>query len=165
MAEENKKPTPPSSKATEAKAPQAETPKKEAKKATPKVSDKLKKIIEQIETLSVLELNDLVKALEKKFDITAQAVAAAPAAAGAVAGAAGEQAEEKTEFTVVLTDSGANKISTIKAVRELKPDLGLKEAKDLVEAAPKTILEGAKKEDAEAAKKKLEDAGAQVELK
>lgn len=176
MAEENKKPTPPSPKATEAEtpkakeakteAPKAETPKKEAKKPTSKVSDKLKKIIEQIETLSVLELNDLVKALEKKFDITAQAVAAAPVAAGGAAtDAAGEQAEEKTEFTVVLTDSGANKISTIKAVRELNPDLGLKEAKDLVEAAPKTILEGAKKEDAEAAKKKLEDAGAQVELK
>ena len=165
MAEENKKsttPTPPASKATE------EAPKKEAKKATLNVSDKLKKIIEEIGTLSVLELNDLVKALEEKFDIKAQAVAAAPVlAAGTPGQAAGgaPQAEEKTEFTVVLTDSGANKISAIKAVRELKPDLGLKEAKDLVEAAPKTILQGVKKEEAEAAKKKLEAAGAQVELK
>lgn len=135
-------------------------------KATPKVSAKLGKIIEEIETLSVLELNDLVKALEKKFDIKAQAAApvAAPAYAGAPAGAA-PQVQEKTEFTVVLTDSGANKISAIKAVRELKPDLGLKEAKDLVEAAPKTLLRGVKKEEAEAARKKLEGAGAQVELK
>lgn len=138
------------------------------KKPPLKVSDKLKKIIEEIGTLSVLELNDLVKALEKQFDIKAQAVAAAPVlAAGAPGQTAGgtPQAEEKTEFTVVLTDSGANKISAIKAVRELKPDLGLKEAKDLVEAAPKTILQGVKKEEAEAAKKKLEAAGAQVELK
>lgn len=129
-----------------------------------KVSAKLGKIIEEIETLSVLELNDLVKALEKKFDIKAQAAAPAPVAAPAYAGAA-PQVQEKTEFTVVLTDSGANKISAIKAVRELKPDLGLKEAKDLVEAAPKTLLKGVKKEEAEAARKKLEAAGAQVELK
>lgn len=138
------------------------------KKPTLKVSDKLKKIIEEIGTLSVLELNDLVKALEKQFDIKAQAITtAAPVAAGIPGQTAGgaPQAEEKTEFTVVLTDSGANKISAIKAVRELKPDLGLKEAKDLVEAAPKTILQGVKKEEAEAAKKKLEAAGAQVELK
>lgn len=138
------------------------------KKVAAKVSPALEKIISEIEKLSVLELNDLVKALEEKFDIKAQAAAPAPVAATAQAGApagAAPQAAEKTEFTVVLSDSGANKISVIKAVRELKQELGLKDAKDLVEAAPKTILEGVKKGEADAAKKKLEEAGAQVELK
>lgn len=121
-----------------------------------------KALIEQIEKLSVLEVADLVKALEEKFGVSAAApmMAAAPAAAGAVA-----PAEEKEAFDVVLTACGANKIGVIKAVRELNQTLGLKEAKDLVEAAPKTVLEGTKKEDAEAAKKKLEEAGATVELK
>ena len=144
--------------------PKAETPKAE-KKTSPAVSDKIGKIITQVEKLSVLELNDLVKALEEKFDVKAQAIASAAPASQAGAPAEGTQVEEKSEFTVVLTDAGANKISAIKAVRELKPDLGLKDAKDLVEAAPKTLLENVKKEEAEAAKKKLVDAGAQVELK
>ncbi len=129
-----------------------------------KVSDKLEKIIKEVESLTVLELADLVKALEDKFGVTAAAPIAV--AAGPVAGG-GDQAaaEEKTEFNVILSASGANKIAVIKAVRIIKPDLGLKEAKELVEAAPKSILEGAKKEDAEKAKKVLEEAGAQVELK
>ncbi len=120
----------------------------------------LKALVEQIEKLSVLEVADLVKTLEEKFGVSASAPAAAvsaPAAAAVV--------EEKEAFDVVLTACGANKIGVIKAVRELNQTLGLKEAKDLVEAAPKTVLEGAKKEDAEAAKKKLEEAGATVELK
>ena len=124
----------------------------------------LQKIVDEIEKLSVLELSQLVKALEDKFGVTAAAPVAAVAAAPA---AGGEQAaaEEKTEFDVILTSAGSNKIATIKAVRELRQDLGLKEAKDLVESAPKPILEGVKKEEAEEAKKKLEAAGAQVELK
>ena len=122
----------------------------------------LNALVEQIEKLTVLEVADLVKALEEKFGVSAAApMMAAPAAAGAAAPAA----EEKDAFDVVLTAGGANKIGVIKAVRELNQTLGLKEAKDLVEAAPKTVLESAKKEDAEAAKKKLEEAGATVELK
>ena len=129
---------------------------------TPKLSDNLQKIIDQVEKLSVLELADLVKALEDKFGVSAAAPAAVAAAPAAVAAA---PAEEKSQFDVILANSGANKIAVIKAVREIKPDLGLKEAKDLVDAAPKPVLEAAKKEDAEAAKKKLEEAGAQIELK
>ncbi|KTT16269.1 50S ribosomal protein L7/L12 [Pseudacidovorax intermedius] len=113
-----------------------------------------------LDSMTVLELNDLVKAIEEKFGVSAAAMAA-PAAGGAAAAPA---AEEKTEFNVVLTDAGANKVSVIKAVREIT-GLGLKEAKDLVEAAPKAVKEGLAKADAEAAKKKLEDAGAKVELK
>ena len=113
-----------------------------------------------LDSMSVMELNDLVKAIEEKFGVSAAAMAA-PAAGG---GAAAPAAEEKTEFNVVLTDAGANKVSVIKAVREIT-GLGLKEAKDLVEAAPKAVKEGLAKADAEAAKKKLEDAGAKVELK
>jgi len=127
------------------------------------LSEKLTKIMESIETLTVLELADLVKALEDKFGVSAAAPVSAVAAA-APAGAA-EPVEEKTEFDVILTAAGANKIGVIKAVRTLKPDLGLKEAKDLVESAPKPILEAAKKEDAEKAKAILVEAGAQVELK
>lgn len=114
-----------------------------------------------LDSMTVLELNDLVKAIEEKFGVSAAAMAA-PAAAGAGAGAAA--AEEKTEFNVVLTDAGANKVSVIKAVREIT-GLGLKEAKDMVDGAPKTIKEAMPKADAEAAKKKLEDAGAKAELK
>jgi large subunit ribosomal protein L7/L12 len=114
-----------------------------------------------LDTMSVMELNDLVKAIEEKFGVSAAAMAA-PAAAGGGGGAAA--AEEKTEFTVVLTDAGANKVSVIKAVREIT-GLGLKEAKDLVDGAPKPVKEGIAKADAEAAKKKLEEAGAKVELK
>ena len=127
------------------------------------MSDTVQKIIDQVEKLTVLELADLVKALEEKFGVSAAApvaVAAAP-----IAGAAAPAAEEKDSYDVVLTNAGTNKIAVIKAVREIKPELGLKEAKDLVDTAPKPVLEAAKKEDAEAAKKKLEEAGAQVELK
>ncbi|MFT4268318.1 MAG: 50S ribosomal protein L7/L12 [Luteolibacter sp.] len=113
-----------------------------------------------LDSFTVLELNDLVKAIEEKFGVSAAALAA-PAAGG---GAAAPAAEEKTEFNVVLTEVGANKVSVIKAVREIT-GLGLKEAKDLVEAAPKAVKEGLPKADAEAAKKKLEEAGAKVELK
>jgi len=113
-----------------------------------------------LDSMTVLELNDLVKAIEEKFGVSAAAMAA-PAAGGAAGGAA---AEEKTEFNVVLTEAGANKVSVIKAVREIT-GLGLKEAKDMVDGAPKAVKEGVSKADAEAAKKKLEEAGAKVELK
>jgi len=140
---------------------------KTEEKAKVEVSAKLQKIIEEVEKLSVLELSQLVKALEDKFGVSASAVVAAAPAAGGVGQQAGasEPAEEKTQFTVVLTATGANKIAVIKAVREIKPDLGLKDAKDLVDAAPKTVAENVNKEAAEEAKKKLEAAGAQVELK
>ena len=115
-----------------------------------------------LDSMTVLELNDLVKAIEEKFGVSAASMAA-PAAGGAAAGGAAA-AEEKTEFNVVLTDAGANKVSVIKAVREIT-GLGLKEAKDLVDGAPKPVKEGMTKADAEAAKKKLEEAGAKVELK
>lgn len=136
-------------------------------KSDVKVSDKLAKLIGEIEKLSVLELADLVKALEDKFGVSATAVAAAPAGTpqAAEGGAEAGRGEEKSTFDVVLAEAGANKISAIKAVRELVPSLGLKDAKDLVEAAPKPVLEGVGKEAAEEAKKKLEDAGAKVELK
>jgi large subunit ribosomal protein L7/L12 len=124
------------------------------------MSEKVTKLVDQVSELSVLEVAELVKALEEKFGVSA-----APVASAAVATVAAAPAEEKTEFDVVVTDAGANKIAVIKAVRELKTDLGLVEAKNLVEKAPATILEGAKKEDAEAAKVKLEAAGAKVELK
>ena len=115
-----------------------------------------------LDSMTVMELNDLVKAIEEKFGVSAAAMAA-PAAGGAAAGGAAA-AEEKTEFNVVLTEAGANKVSVIKAVREIT-GLGLKEAKDLVDGAPKAVKEGIAKADAEAAKKKLEEAGAKVELK
>ena len=115
-----------------------------------------------LDTMTVLELNDLVKAVEEKFGVSAAAVAVA--GGGAAGGAAAPAAEEKTEFNVVLLEAGANKVSVIKAVRELT-GLGLKEAKDLVDGAPKAVKEGVAKADAEAAQKKLEEAGAKVELK
>ena len=115
-----------------------------------------------LDSMTVLELNDLVKAIEEKFGVSAASMAA-PAAGGAGGGAA-PAAEEKTEFTVMLNEAGANKVSVIKAVREIT-GLGLKEAKDLVDGAPKPVKEGISKADAEAAKKKLEEAGAKVELK
>lgn len=123
-----------------------------------------KKVMDMVEKMTVLELNDLVKALEDKFGVSA----AAPVMMGAMpaAGAAeAEAGEEQTEFDVVLTEAGGNKIAVIKAVRTINQTLGLVEAKTLVESAPKTLLEGAKKEDAETAKKALEEAGAKVELK
>lgn len=127
------------------------------------VSANLEKIIEQIEKLTVLELADLVHALEDKFGVSAQAPVAV-AAAGAAPQAAGEPVEEKTTFNVILSGAGANKIAVIKAVRELVQTLGLKEAKDLVEAAPKPVLESVNKVTAEEAKAKLTAAGATVEL-
>lgn len=114
-----------------------------------------------LDSMTVLELNDLVKAIEEKFGVSAAAMAA-PAAGGAAGG--GAAAEEKTDFDVVLTEAGANKVSVIKAVREIT-GLGLKEAKDLVDGAPKTVKEAAPKADAEAAVKKLVEAGAKAELK
>jgi len=119
-------------------------------------------LIEEIKGMSVLDLADVVKALEEEFGVSAAAPVAVVAAPGAgdVGGAA---EEEKTEFDVVLKDIGAKKIAVIKAVRELTP-LGLKEAKDLVEAAPKAVLEGVSKEDADAAKSKLEEAGASADV-
>lgn len=126
------------------------------------MSDKVQKLVDQVSELSVLEVAELVKALEEKFGVSAAPVAVAGAAVSAAAAA---PAEEKTEFDVIITDAGANKIGVIKVVREIKTDLGLVEAKNLVEKTPATIMEGAKKEDAEAAKKKLEEAGAKVELK
>ncbi len=119
-------------------------------------------LIAAIESMTVLELADLVKALEEKFGVSAAAPVAV--AAGPAAGAAAA-AEEKTEFDVVLTDVGAEKIKVIKAVREVVSGLGLKEAKELVEAAPKAIKEGVSKEEAEKIKKMFEEAGAKVEIK
>jgi large subunit ribosomal protein L7/L12 len=119
-------------------------------------------ILEAVGQMSVMDLNDLVKAFEEKFGVSAAAMAVAGPAAGGGGGAAA--AEEQTEFTVVLVDVGANKVGVIKAVREIT-GLGLKEAKDLVDGAPKPLKEGVSKADAEAAKKKLEEAGAKAELK
>ncbi len=127
------------------------------------LNEKLQKIAESIETLTVIELADLSKYLEEKFGVSAAPMmAAAPAVAG---GAAAEPAEEKTSFTVVLTAAGDNKLGVIKAVRELVPALGLMDAKKLVESAPKEVMTDVKKDAAEEAKKKLEAAGAKVELK
>ena len=114
-----------------------------------------------LDSMTVLELNDLVKAIEEKFGVSAASMAA-PAAGGG--GGAAAAVEEKTEFTVMLTEAGANKVGVIKAVREIT-GLGLKEAKDLVDGAPKPVKEGVSKADAEAAQKKLVEAGAKAELK
>ncbi len=122
-------------------------------------SEKTTKILEDIKSLTILEMNELVKALEEEFGVSAAPVAVAGPAAAAAA-----PAEEKTEFDVILKEIGANKLNVIKVVRELT-GLGLKDAKDLVEAAPKAIKEGATKEDAESIKAKLTEAGAVVELK
>lgn len=135
-------------------------------KATETTSKNVAKIVESIEKLSVLELVELVKVLEDKFGVSAQAAMVAPvAAAGAAqAGGAGEAAEEKTEFDVVLSSVGDKKIQVIKVVREIT-SLGLKEAKDLVDSAPKPVKEGVSKEEAEEIKKKFEEVGATVEIK
>ena len=119
-------------------------------------------ILEAVGQMTVMDLNDLVKAFEEKFGVSAAAMAVAGPAGGGAGGAAA--AEEQTEFTVVLADVGANKVGVIKAVREIT-GLGLKEAKDLVDGAPKPVKEGVAKADAEAAKKKLEEAGAKADLK
>ena len=120
--------------------------------------------ISALDTMSVMELNDLVKAIETKFGVSAAAMAAPGGGGGGGGGAAAPAAEEQTEFTLVLSEIGANKVSVIKAVRELT-GLGLKEAKDLVDGAPKPVKEAMAKADAEAGKKKLEEAGAKAELK
>ena len=117
--------------------------------------------LQSLDSMSVMDLNDLVKAIEEKFGVSAAAMAA-PAAGGG--GAAAPAAEEKTEFNVMLLEAGANKVQVIKAVRELT-GLGLKEAKDLVDGAPKPVKEAIPKADAEATKKKLEEAGAKAEIK
>ncbi len=122
----------------------------------------LNKIVEELSGLTVIEVADLVKSLEEKWGVSAAAPVAAAAAGGAVAAAA---VEEKTEFDVILTDAGTNKIAVIKEVRGVVPGLGLAEAKKLVESAPQKLKEGAKKEEAEEIKKKLEAAGAKVEIK
>jgi len=127
-----------------------------------KLDAKLQKILDSVADLSVLKLSQLVKALEEKFDV--QAVAAAPATTTAAPGEAAPEAVEKSEFQVIITSAGANKIAVIKAVRTYKQELGLKEAKDMIDAAP-ADLGVMKKEEAEEAKKLLEEAGAQVELK
>ncbi len=116
-------------------------------------------ILAAVGEMSVMDLNDLVKAFEEKFGVSAAAMSAGPAAAGPAAAA-----EEQTEFNLILADFGANKVGVIKAVREIT-GLGLKEAKDLVDGAPKTLKEAISKADAEAGKKKLEDAGAKAEIK
>ena len=129
------------------------------------MSDKVQKILDEIKELSLLEASQLVKALEEAFGVSAAAAAPVMVAGGAGGGgAAAAPVEEKTEFTVVLTNVGTNKINTIKVVREVT-SLGLKEAKDLVDGAPKTLKEGVGKDEAEAIKKKFADAGAAVELK
>ncbi|MBI1888468.1 MAG: 50S ribosomal protein L7/L12 [Candidatus Spechtbacteria bacterium] len=127
------------------------------------VPEKFAKLVEQIEKMSVLDLAELVKVLEKKFGVSASAPVAV-VAGGTAGGAETAQAEEKTSFTVELKAAGSNKIGVIKAVRQVT-ELGLKEAKDLVEAAPKVVKENVAKEEAEKMKKILEEAGAQVELK
>jgi large subunit ribosomal protein L7/L12 len=129
------------------------------------MSDKLQGIVDQIKELTLLEASELVKLMEETFGVSAAAaVAAAPAGAAAGGGDAGAAAEEKTEFDVILQAAGGQKINVIKVVREVTA-LGLKEAKDLVEAAPKAVKEGVSKEEAETVRQKLADAGATVEVK
>lgn len=136
-----------------------------ADEQTVQLNDKLQKIADQIEALTVVELADLAKYLEEKFGVSGMPMMAAAAAPAAGAAAEAAPAEEKTEFTVELAEAGANKLAVIKAVREIVPALGLMDAKKLVESAPKAIVENVKKEAAEEAKKKLEAAGAKVNLK
>jgi large subunit ribosomal protein L7/L12 len=124
---------------------------------------KLDKIVEDLSSLTVLEAADLAKMLEEKWGVSAAAPVAVAAAGGG--GAAAPVAEAQTEFSVILKDAGDKKINVIKVVREVVPSLGLKEAKDLVEAAPKAVKEGVTKEEAETIKKKLEETGAKVEIK
>ena len=125
------------------------------------MSDKVQKIVDSVKELTLIEVSELVKALEEEFGVSA----AAPMMMAGAPAAAAEPVEEKTEFTVVLKDAGSNKIGAIKAVRVLKPELGLAEAKAFVESAPKPVLENVKKEDADAAKKTLEEAGCVIEIK
>ena len=126
---------------------------------------KLEKLVDELSTLTVLEASELSKLLEEKWGVSAAAPVAVAAAGGGAAAPAAEAAEEQTEFTVVLTAGGDKKINVIKEVRAVRPDLGLKEAKDLVEAAPAPVKENISKQEAEEIKKKLEDAGATVQIK
>jgi large subunit ribosomal protein L7/L12 len=128
------------------------------------MASKVEGILEEIKGLTLLEASDLVKKMEEAFGVSAAAAAPVMVAGGAAGAGAGAAAEEKTEFAVVLTEVGANKINVIKAVREVT-SLGLKEAKDLVDGAPKTVKEGINKDEAATIKKKFEDAGAKVEIK
>ena len=128
------------------------------------MASKVETILEEIKGLTLLEASDLVKKMEEAFGVSAAAAAPVLAAGGGAGAGAAGAAEEKTEFTVVLTEVGANKINVIKAVREVT-SLGLKEAKDLVDGAPKTVKEGVNKEEAATIKKKFEDAGAKVDVK
>ena len=149
----------------EAKKPEAKPKAKEpAAKAETKRSPAVDKIMASIKNMTVLELSELVKALQADFGVSAPALVAAPTGTPAGAAAAAPAAEEKTEFSVILKEIGANKISVIRAVRELTT-LGLKEAKDFVESAPQTVKEGISQEEATAVKQKLEAAGATVEIK
>jgi len=128
------------------------------------MANKVESILEEIKGLTLLEAADLVKKMEETFGVSAAAAAPVMMAGGGGAAAGGAAAEEKTEFSVVLTDVGANKINVIKAVREVT-SLGLKEAKDLVDSAPKPVKEGVNKDEAASIKKKFEEAGAKVEIK
>ncbi|MGA8074309.1 MAG: 50S ribosomal protein L7/L12 [Candidatus Acidiferrales bacterium] len=128
------------------------------------MASKVEAILDEIKGLTLLEASDLVKKMEEAFGVSAAAAAPMMMAGGAAAGGGAAAAEEKTEFTVVLTDVGANKIGVIKAVREVT-SLGLKEAKDLVDGAPKTVKEGVNKDEAATIKKKFEEAGAKVDIK
>src|SRR5579862_2531403 len=128
------------------------------------MASKVEGILEEIKGLTLLEASDLVKKMEEAFGVSAAAAAPVVMAGGAGAGAAAGAAEEKTEFTVVLTEVGENKINVIKAVREVT-SLGLKEAKDLIDGAPKRVKEGVNKDEAATIKKKFEEAGAKVEIK
>jgi large subunit ribosomal protein L7/L12 len=126
---------------------------------------KLEKLVDELSTLTVLEASELSKLLEEKWGVSAAAPVAMAAAGGAAGAAPAEVAEEQTEFTVMLTAGGDKKINVIKEVRSVRPDLGLKEAKDLVEAAPAAVKENVSKQEAEEIKKKLEEAGASVSIK
>jgi len=163
-AEEPAKAEEPKPEKKAAEKPKAEAPAPPAKAEKVKRSAAIEGIMDTIKNMTVLELAELVKALEAEFGISAAAPVAVAAAAPAAAAAAAPDAEEQTEFSVILTAVGANKISVIKAVRELTT-LGLKESKDLVEGAPKPVKEGVNKDDAAAAKQKLEAAGATAEIK
>ncbi len=162
MAEEKKEETPKEEKSQEEE--KKENSKKEESKEEIEVPDKFKDLVEKVESMSVLDLAELVKILEKKFGVSAAAPVAAAPAGGQEEG---EQAEEKSEFNIILSSIGDKKIEVIKVVRDITQK-GLKDAKDLVDAAasePQTIKEGVKKEEAEEMKKKFEEAGAKVELK
>jgi len=150
----------------ETKQEEKEEPKEEKPVQNKEVTGKFKDLIEKIENLSVAELAELVKELEERFGVSAAAPVVAGGASSGAGGAGSAPAEEeKATYTIHLADAGSQKIAVIKAVREIVPDLGLKEAKDLVDAAPKDIKTDVPKEEAEKAKKKLEEAGAKIELK